>query len=161
MDKRLSFAFKICGFKSSSISFFSSFLLMSLFFILCTHGYIYLNLAYVHSKITHIETWIISISPLDDFNTFVVIFWLFFRNQLFQSIFQEHYQNVKRSVSRSGLTFCRYIRFARVCSNVDDFNNRNLFLTAKLSKQGYRYHKKHFLNSTTDTQSKLLNTTLG
>ena len=33
------------------------------------------------------------------------------------------------------------IRFARVCSNVDDFNNRNLFLTAKLLKQGYRYHK--------------------
>ena len=30
--------------------------------------------------------------------------------------------------------------FARVCSNVDDFNNRNLFLTAKLLKQGYRYH---------------------
>ena len=34
------------------------------------------------------------------------------------------------------------IRFARVCSNVDDFNNRkNLFLTAKLLKQGYRYYK--------------------
>ena len=33
------------------------------------------------------------------------------------------------------------IRFARVCSYVDDFNNRNLFLTAKLLKQGYRYHK--------------------
>ena len=33
------------------------------------------------------------------------------------------------------------IRFARVCSNIDDFNNRNLFLTAKLLKQGYRYHK--------------------
>ena len=32
------------------------------------------------------------------------------------------------------------IRFARVCS-IDDFNNRNLFLTAKLLKQGYRYHK--------------------
>ena len=31
--------------------------------------------------------------------------------------------------------------FCRVCSNVDDFNNRNLFLTAKLLKQGYRYHK--------------------
>ena len=30
---------------------------------------------------------------------------------------------------------------SRVCSNVDDFNNRNLFLTAKLLKQGYRYHK--------------------
>ena len=27
------------------------------------------------------------------------------------------------------------------CSNVDDFNKRNLFLTAKLLKQGYRYHK--------------------
>ena len=26
-------------------------------------------------------------------------------------------------------------------SNVDDFNNRDLFLTAKLLKQGYRYHK--------------------
>ena len=33
------------------------------------------------------------------------------------------------------------IRFARVCSNVEDFNNRNLFLAAKLLKQGYRYHK--------------------
>ena len=33
------------------------------------------------------------------------------------------------------------IRFASVCSYVDDFNNRNLFLTAKLLKQGYRYHK--------------------
>ena len=29
----------------------------------------------------------------------------------------------------------------RVCSYVDDFNNRNLFLTAKLLKQGYRNHK--------------------
>ena len=40
------------------------------------------------------------------------------------------------SVYRSQL-----IRFAIVCSNVNDFNNRNLFLTAKLLKQGYRYHK--------------------
>ena len=28
-----------------------------------------------------------------------------------------------------------------MCSNVNDFNNKNLFLTAKLLKQGYRYHK--------------------
>ena len=28
-----------------------------------------------------------------------------------------------------------------MCSNVYDFNNRNLYLTAKLFKQGYRYHK--------------------
>ena len=29
----------------------------------------------------------------------------------------------------------------RVCSHVDDFNTLNLCLTAKLLKQGYRYHK--------------------
>ena len=28
-----------------------------------------------------------------------------------------------------------------MCSNVDDFNNRNLFLTAKILKHGYYYHK--------------------
>ena len=28
-----------------------------------------------------------------------------------------------------------------MCSNADDFNNRNLILTAKLFKQGYRHHK--------------------
>ena len=33
------------------------------------------------------------------------------------------------------------IRFARVCSHVDDFNTRNKCLTAKLLNQGYRYHK--------------------
>ena len=40
-----------------------------------------------------------------------------------------------------GVYISQLIRFARVCSNVDDFNNRSLFLTDKLSKQGYRYHK--------------------
>ena len=34
-----------------------------------------------------------------------------------------------------------FMFFDGVCTNVDDFNNRNLFLTAKLLKQGYRYHK--------------------
>ena len=42
-----------------------------------------------------------------------------------------------------GVYISQLIRFARVCSNVYDFNNRNLFLTAKLLKQGYRYHKIH------------------
>ena len=28
-----------------------------------------------------------------------------------------------------------------MCSKFDDFNNRNLYLIAKLLKQGYRYHK--------------------
>ena len=71
--------------------------------------------------------------------------------------------DVPRSPSY-GAYISQRIRFARVCSNVDDFNNRNLFLTAKLLKQGYRYHKirkAFFLNSTTGTQSKLLNTNIG
>ena len=42
--------------------------------------------------------------------------------------------NVPRSPSY-GVYISQLIRFARVCSNVDDFNNRNLFLTAKLLKQ--------------------------
>ena len=33
------------------------------------------------------------------------------------------------------------IRFARASLPVSDYNNRNKFLTAKLLKQGYRYHK--------------------
>ena len=40
-----------------------------------------------------------------------------------------------------GRYISQLIRFARVCSNVEDFNNRNKFLTSKLLKQGYRYHK--------------------
>ena len=40
-----------------------------------------------------------------------------------------------------GVYVSQLVRFARVCSYVDDFNNRNLFLTAKSLKQGYRYHK--------------------
>ena len=35
-----------------------------------------------------------------------------------------------------GIYISQHIRFARVCSNVNDFNKRNLFLTAKLLKQG-------------------------
>ena len=40
-----------------------------------------------------------------------------------------------------GVYISQLISFARVCSNVEDFINRNSFLTAKLLKQGYRYHK--------------------
>ena len=46
--------------------------------------------------------------------------------------------DVPRSPSY-GVYISQLIRFARVFSNVDDFNNRNLFLTANLLKQGYRY----------------------
>ena len=44
-------------------------------------------------------------------------------------------------------SYCVYIsqliRFARVCSQVNDFNKRNKILTSNLLKQGYRYHKLH------------------
>ena len=40
-----------------------------------------------------------------------------------------------------GVYVSQLIRFARVCSHVEDFNACNKCLTAKLLKQGYRYHK--------------------
>ena len=40
-----------------------------------------------------------------------------------------------------GVYISQLIRFARASSHVTDFNNRNKLLTAKLLKQGYRYHK--------------------
>ena len=47
--------------------------------------------------------------------------------------------NVPRRPSY-GLYIFQLIRFARVCSHVEDFNARNRRLTAKLLKHGYRYH---------------------
>ena len=47
---------------------------------------------------------------------------------------------VPRSAS-FGVYFSQLIRFARVSSHVDDFNTRNKVFTAKLLRQGYRYHK--------------------
>ena len=43
-----------------------------------------------------------------------------------------------------GVYIFQLIRFARVSSHVDDFNTRNKVLTAKLLRQGYRYHSKAF-----------------
>ena len=40
-----------------------------------------------------------------------------------------------------GVYISQLIRFARVSSHVDDFYTRNKVLTAKLLRQGYRYHK--------------------
>ena len=40
-----------------------------------------------------------------------------------------------------GVYISQLICFVRVCSCVDDYTNRNLFLTTKLLKLGYRYHK--------------------
>ena len=40
-----------------------------------------------------------------------------------------------------GVYISQLIRFARASSNLNDFNNRNKALTAKLLRQGYRYFK--------------------
>ena len=40
-----------------------------------------------------------------------------------------------------GVYIYQLIRFSRVSSHADDFNSRNKVLTAKLLRQGYRYHK--------------------
>ena len=42
-----------------------------------------------------------------------------------------------------GVYISQLIRFARVSNHVDDFNTRNKVLTAKLLRQGYKYHKLH------------------
>ena len=55
-----------------------------------------------------------------------------------------HFPFLDGDVLRSpsyGVYISQLIPFARLCSLVDDFNRRNLFLTSKLLKQGYRYHK--------------------
>ena len=66
-------------------------------------------------------------SPRDDFNFEIV-------NYPFLDRDVPHFPSY-------GVYISQLIRFARVCSNAGDFNNRNLFLTAKLLKQGYRYNK--------------------
>ena len=48
--------------------------------------------------------------------------------------------DVPRSASY-GVYISQLIRFARVSSYVDDLNTRSKVLTAKLLRQGYRYHK--------------------
>ena len=48
--------------------------------------------------------------------------------------------DVSRSTSYGGF-ISQLIRFARGSGHVDDLNTRNKVLTAKLLKQGYRYHK--------------------
>ena len=40
-----------------------------------------------------------------------------------------------------GVYISQLIRFARASSYITDFNSRNKFLTQKLLKQGYQYHK--------------------
>ena len=55
-------------------------------------------------------------------------------------IFPFLYGDVPRRPSY-GVYISQLIRFARASSHVTDFTNSNKFLTAKLLKQGYQYHK--------------------
>ena len=43
----------------------------------------------------------------------------------------------------NGVCISQLIQFARVYSHADYFNTRNKVLTAKLLRQGYRYHEIH------------------
>ena len=55
-----------------------------------------------------------------------------------------NYPNLKGDVPRAtsyGVYISQLVRFARACTNVHDFNNRNLIITSKLLSQGFRYHK--------------------
>ena len=48
--------------------------------------------------------------------------------------------DIPRSISY-GVYISQLIRFSRASSYVADFNTHNKWLTQKLLKQGYRYHK--------------------
>ena len=47
----------------------------------------------------------------------------------------------KKECNLSTVLCFSIIHFARVCSPINDFINRNKILTTKILKQGYRYHK--------------------
>ena len=40
-----------------------------------------------------------------------------------------------------GVYISQLVRYARICNNVSDFNERNAVITEKLLHQGYRFHK--------------------
>ena len=40
-----------------------------------------------------------------------------------------------------GIYISQLLRYARACSDVEDFHSRNIDITAKLLSQGFRYHK--------------------
>ena len=58
-----------------------------------------------------------------------------------------------------GVYISQLIRFARLSSHIDDFKTRDKILTAKLLRQGYRYHKlrKAFSNVFGGILTKCLN----
>ena len=52
-----------------------------------------------------------------------------------------YFSPLKMLIRVFGVYISQVIRFPRVCSHVDGFNNRNKCLITKILKQGYRYHK--------------------
>ena len=43
-----------------------------------------------------------------------------------------------------GVNISQLIRFARACTSVENFNNRNRVITGRLLKQGYRYDNSKY-----------------
>ena len=68
-----------------------------------------------------------------------------------------------------GVYISQLVRFARVSSTFEDFNERNLTITSKLLQQGYRFHKlintfkkfhsryQHLINKYGKTRKQLIN----
>ena len=83
---------------------------------------------YLHLSISNGFVSSKSYDKRDDFDFDIVFFFLF------------SYGDVPRRPSY-GVYISQLIRFARVCSHLEDLNVRNKCLTAKLLKQVYRYHK--------------------
>ena len=75
-----------------------------------------------------------------------------FNFEIINSPFREG--DVPRSPSHD-VYISQLIRFSILCSNVSNFNNRNQFLTAKLLRQCYRFHKIQILPDTLRVDCKI------
>ena len=54
---------------------------------------------------------------------------------------RSYIRNKSLFLLQNNLYISPLICFARVSSHVDDFNTRNIVMTGKLLRQGYRYYK--------------------
>ncbi len=59
----------------------------------------------------------------------------------YQCICYPHLDSDVPLTASYGVYLSQLVRFARVCYNVNDFNERNISITAKLLHQGFRYHR--------------------
>ena len=70
-----------------------------------------------------------------------VIQWLFIKQNPACTTYICSYSSGQARSTSYGVYISQLIRFARVSSHVDDLNTRYKVFTAKLLRQGYRYHK--------------------